>query len=236
MILMQAISITRAIGRGGPLNRDFFGPWNGNEWSECHLGPKSRRAPVTWSDMNNVFRWKANYSLILSSQIWTYLLFISASWESSRSSCCSGCWSAVASSLAPTLSGPAGQPTYVYSSPEPVFKTKNAGKSRINESTLFNRIHKQSFRGLGADTLTCCESTPFLSISRIFCWLTCKYFHKELTLFEKFVENHTFSWMPHCTHGMSRLFESTRTRKKVDSVVTTGIFHLIWIQALVFGR
>jgi hypothetical protein len=23
----------------GPENRDFFGPWNGNERSECHLGP-----------------------------------------------------------------------------------------------------------------------------------------------------------------------------------------------------
>ncbi len=26
-----AISITRAIIRGGPWNRDFFGPWNGKE-------------------------------------------------------------------------------------------------------------------------------------------------------------------------------------------------------------
>ncbi len=33
MILMQAISITMAIGKGGP--------WNGNEQSECHLGPKT---------------------------------------------------------------------------------------------------------------------------------------------------------------------------------------------------
>ncbi len=33
---------------------------------------------------------------------------------------------------------------------EPVFKIKKCGK----ESTLFNRIHKHSFGGLGADTLT----------------------------------------------------------------------------------
>jgi hypothetical protein len=38
---------------------------------------------------------------------------MSASWESLPSSCCSGCWSAVASSLAPTLSGPAGQPSSI---------------------------------------------------------------------------------------------------------------------------
>jgi hypothetical protein len=31
--------ITRAVWRGGPRNRDFFGPWNGNERSKCHLGP-----------------------------------------------------------------------------------------------------------------------------------------------------------------------------------------------------
>ncbi len=33
-------SITRALWRGGPWNRDFFGPWNGNKLSECHLGLK----------------------------------------------------------------------------------------------------------------------------------------------------------------------------------------------------
>ncbi len=38
LILMRATSITRAIGRVGPENRDFFGPWNGNERSECNLG------------------------------------------------------------------------------------------------------------------------------------------------------------------------------------------------------
>ncbi len=43
IILMQAISITRAIGRGGPLNRFFFGPWNGNKRSGCHMGPKKLR-------------------------------------------------------------------------------------------------------------------------------------------------------------------------------------------------
>jgi hypothetical protein len=40
---------------------------------------------------------------------------------------------------------------------EPVFKTKQCGK----ESTLFNCLYKHSFGGLGADTLTFCESTPF---------------------------------------------------------------------------
>ncbi len=43
IILMRAISITRAIGRSGPWNRDFFGPWNCNELSECNLGPKKSR-------------------------------------------------------------------------------------------------------------------------------------------------------------------------------------------------
>jgi hypothetical protein len=42
---------------------------------------------------------------------------------------------------------------------DPVFKTKNAGMSRLNESMLFTHIHKHSFGGLGADF---CESTPFL--------------------------------------------------------------------------
>jgi hypothetical protein len=32
-------SISKAIGRGSE-NRDFFGPWNGNERSKCHLCPK----------------------------------------------------------------------------------------------------------------------------------------------------------------------------------------------------
>ncbi len=36
-------------------------------------------------------------------------------------------------------------------------QTKKGGK----ESTPFNRIHKYSFGGLGADTLTFCKSTPF---------------------------------------------------------------------------
>jgi hypothetical protein len=33
MILNRAISITRGVGRDGPWNWDFFGPWNGNEQS-----------------------------------------------------------------------------------------------------------------------------------------------------------------------------------------------------------
>ncbi len=36
-------------------------------------------------------------------------------------------------------------------------KQRNVGKSRLNELTLF----KHSFGGLGADTLTFRESTPF---------------------------------------------------------------------------
>jgi hypothetical protein len=36
-------AITRAVWRGGPWNRDFFGPWNGSERSECHLGGKKLR-------------------------------------------------------------------------------------------------------------------------------------------------------------------------------------------------
>ncbi len=38
LISMRATSLTRAIGRVCPENRDFFGPWNGNERSECNLG------------------------------------------------------------------------------------------------------------------------------------------------------------------------------------------------------
>jgi hypothetical protein len=41
-------------------------------------------------------------------------------------------------------------------------KQRNAKKSRLNVSTLFNRIHKHSFGGLGADTMTFCESNPFV--------------------------------------------------------------------------
>ncbi len=33
-------SISQDVWRGGPWNWDFFGPWNGNERRECHLGPK----------------------------------------------------------------------------------------------------------------------------------------------------------------------------------------------------
>ncbi len=38
MILLRAISITWAIGNGGPWNWDFFGPWNGNERRELPFG------------------------------------------------------------------------------------------------------------------------------------------------------------------------------------------------------
>ncbi len=39
MILMRALSITRALGRGGPRNRDL----NGNERCVCLLSPKKSR-------------------------------------------------------------------------------------------------------------------------------------------------------------------------------------------------
>ncbi len=52
------------------------------------------------------------------------------------------------------------------------------------------------------------------------------FFHKESTLFLKNLQKLVrFLWIPHCIHAMSRLFESTS--KKVDSLGTTGIFHLI---------
>jgi hypothetical protein len=50
-----------------------------------------------------------------------------------------------------------GQDSY-HTHGEPVFKTKKCGK----ESTLFNRIHEPSFRGMGADTLTIYDSTPIV--------------------------------------------------------------------------
>jgi hypothetical protein len=84
-------------------------------------------------------------------------------------------------------------------------KQRNAGKSRLSESTPVNRIHKHSLGRLGADTLTFCESTHFVSISRIFCMhslvqksrvypplFRSNYFHKESTLFEKFEETSLF--------------------------------------------
>ncbi len=42
MILMQKNPLRGPLEGVGPENRDFFGPWNGNERSECHLGPKSQ--------------------------------------------------------------------------------------------------------------------------------------------------------------------------------------------------
>ncbi len=40
MIFMWANPLQGPLEVVGPENRDFLGPWNGNEWSECHLGPK----------------------------------------------------------------------------------------------------------------------------------------------------------------------------------------------------
>ncbi len=42
-IWMGEKSIKRGVWRGWPWNWDFFGPWNGKEHSECHLGPKKSR-------------------------------------------------------------------------------------------------------------------------------------------------------------------------------------------------
>jgi hypothetical protein len=41
MILMWENLFRGPLEGVGPENRDFFGPCNGNERSECHLGPKS---------------------------------------------------------------------------------------------------------------------------------------------------------------------------------------------------
>ncbi len=113
-------------------------------------------------------------------------------------------------------------------------KQRNAGKIRLNESTLLNRIHKNSFGGLGADTLTFTSRLllyPFPGFSergRVCIYQGKKpcetwkessnYFHEE---YEKSWKLVPFSWILHCVHGMSRLCESTR--KKVDLVVITGI-------------
>jgi hypothetical protein len=56
--------------------------------------------------------------------------------------------------------------------PEPVFKQRNAGKSRINQLTLFYRIHEHSFVRLGTDTLTFCKLTPFRFPDLLYCKLT----------------------------------------------------------------
>jgi hypothetical protein len=45
--------------------------------------------------------------------------------------------------------------------PSLYLKQRIATKSRLNESTLFTCVHKHSFGGLGVDTLTFCEETPF---------------------------------------------------------------------------
>jgi hypothetical protein len=43
-------------------------------------------------------------------------------------------------------------------------KQRNPAKSRPNESTLCTCIHEHSFGGLGVDTLTFCELTPFSGV------------------------------------------------------------------------
>jgi hypothetical protein len=73
--------------------------------------------------------------------------------------------------------------------PEPVFKIKKFGK----ELTLFNRIHKHSFRGLVADTPTFLRVDSLLPYLPPYPTLFCSnYFHKESTLFEKLVPFHEY--------------------------------------------
>ncbi len=52
MILIRALSITRATGRGGPWNRAFFGPWNGKSKASAKWAQKSRdfwsTFPMAW--------------------------------------------------------------------------------------------------------------------------------------------------------------------------------------------
>ncbi len=119
---------------------------------------------------------------------------------------------------------------------EPVFKTKKTQERVDSMNQLFvTVIHKHSFEGLGTDTLTSCELTPFLSLSQIFWTLTCAKSRCTLLFFivaisiqnRRFLKN---PWKPVPFHeyrtahiyGMSRLFESPR--KKVDSVVAPRIF------------
>jgi hypothetical protein len=128
------------------------------------------------SDMKNIC-WKANYSLVLSSQIWTNLLFVCQLPGKVRPV-------PVVLAAGLLLLPPSPQHGLVLQVSLLQLFTWACIQSKemrervdLMESTLF---HKHSFRGLGADTLTCCESTHFVSISRIFCSLTCNYFHKEL--------------------------------------------------------
>jgi len=60
MILKRAISITRAIWRDGPWIRDFFGAWNDNEQSECHLDPrvKIQGPPLQMAQVMDIARFK----------------------------------------------------------------------------------------------------------------------------------------------------------------------------------
>jgi hypothetical protein len=47
MTFMRENQFREPLAGVGPENRDFFGPSNGNERSECHLGPKKSRF-VSW--------------------------------------------------------------------------------------------------------------------------------------------------------------------------------------------
>jgi hypothetical protein len=115
-------------------------------------------------------------------------------------------------------------------------------KEMLEESTQwvdsFQLYSKTQFWRIGADTLTFFESTPFVSISWIFCTLTCakewglpplfrsNYFHKKSTLLKNprnpfFMNTALYPW-------------NESTHKKVDSVVTKGIFTwLFWTRVLV---
>ncbi len=52
MILRRATSLRGALEGMGSENRDFFGPWNGNERSECHLGPKKSTSRMFQREVN----------------------------------------------------------------------------------------------------------------------------------------------------------------------------------------
>ncbi len=46
MIFMGANPLRGHLEGVGPEILDFFGPWNGNEQSECHKGPKKSPIPM----------------------------------------------------------------------------------------------------------------------------------------------------------------------------------------------
>ncbi len=57
MILMRENPFRGPLEGVGPENRDCFGPWNGNEQSECHLGPEMAMSEVSaiWAQKSQEF-------------------------------------------------------------------------------------------------------------------------------------------------------------------------------------